>query len=479
MNKTLFLCLALLSLFSCVNRNPNLPKKQFQAALDSLQIIEQSYLPSGSSSYDPKNIPEGTRYFPVRQKNPPPIRIDFVEGINHVKETPLSEIASEILHVKLEYQTWMQFPISDISLTDEGFLVRGRLDGFSLFDFDGKFIRQIISTKHNAHFPRPGRKIFTWDEFEGVTDGWYNPATHQLMCFAMSYDGKTFRQPNTGFAIVEMNQISTGEIPSIGLSEKQIPLSGLGITHLSEKMPLGFGNGFAVIHFETPSGKECITFGLYGDTLCRFPIHSEIERPYKDKSANIPPAEAHYYYNNTYTFRYLYNDTVFRIPAPNVIQPAYIFDFGKYRLTPQAVFERPNELMDYMMCSAVCEDNQYIYVRFCKGLNSPNNREKGKVKFWWGLYHKSSGRFSVLPINTSDPDKGGITNDLDGGMPFWPQSVDAQGRKIALTRGEVIRKTLTNDWFARSKAADPEKKDQLKRMVNTLTDDDWVVTVVR
>jgi hypothetical protein len=356
--------------------------------------------------------------------------------------------------------------------------VRG-FDGLFLFDFDGKFVRQVIGNNHNAQYPRPGRRVYMWNEFDGVTDSWYNPVTRQLMCFSMSYDGETFRQPNTGFAVMELNQNSSNEIPSIGSSEKYIPLSGTENWGVSGKSPLGFGNGFAAIHYEMPNGKECITFGIHGDTLCRFPIHSEIERPWKDNSRFGPPAEAHYYYNNTYTFRYLFNDTVFRIPSPNVIQPAYIFDFGKYRLTPQAVWERHNELMDYMICEALCEDNQYVYVRFCRGFNSPNNREKGTVKFWWGLYHKSTGSFSVLPINTSDPDKGGITNDLDGGMPFWPQSVDAQGRKIALTRGETIRETLTDDWFARSKAADPEKKEQLRKMVNTLTDDDWIVTVAR
>jgi len=166
-----------------------------------------------------------------------------------------------------------------------------------------------------------------------------------------------------------------------------------------------------------------------------------------------------------------------------VIQPAYIIDFGKYSLIPEVVIQRINNLQNYITCSALCEDDQYLYIRFNIGLYGwgPNNRRADNLKFYWGLYNKATGSFSVLPFNSNLPVYGneeGMTNDIDGGMRFWPQSIDSQGRKIALMSGKVIRETLTDQWLSNSRASSPEKKEALRQFVKTLTDNDQVVVVV-
>lgn len=236
--------------------------------------------------------------------------------------------------------------------------------------------------------------------------------------------------------------------------------------------PIGFGNGFTVAHYDRPFGKECITFGNNGDTLCIFPMFSETSdlKP-KGSAIPFPLKEMHYYYNEQYTFRYLYNDTVYKIQSPNIIHPVYVIDFGQHKLTPEAWIKQSEELQNCIILRDMCEDEKYLYLYFHKGYD--NHKNSNEIKYWRGLYNKATGNFFVLPDNSY------IINDIDGGMSFFPKSIDSQGRKMAFYRGKTIKKTLTAEYFENTKASNPNKKESLKQFVKTLSDDDMVIMVVK
>ena len=503
MNKHLFFRIAILSLvacllalFSCGNRsNPNLSEKQLQTLMDEIDQTRSSKndINTGDNFEGFKEIPTETKYQPVRMKTPAPIRIDIVAGMQHVKDITLSEIASDISYVKLEDIPGIRLPgsstsfISSVTMIDDHFLVNS-MDGVYIFDKYGKFTKKLIDNHTEKITSAKYPDSYGVSEFDGVVNTWYNPNKQQLMSqsrFFGQSSNFSANRPGAGFFIVDMNKIvidnRNEEIHKVeSIFEKSVPLFGSTAGIIGSDSSVGFGDGFIAAHYNTPTGMECITFGNYGDTLCRFPIFSHTTN-LKRGGFGLPD-EMHYYYNDHYTFRYLYNDTIFRILSPNVIQPAYIIDFGKYSLMPNAAIQRTNDLQDNIICSSLSEDNQYVYLRFHQGADNPNNRTANKVKFWWGLYHKASGSFSVLPFNSSLPVRGneeGITNDIDGGMQFWAQSIDSQGRKIALMSGKLIRETLTDQWLNHSKASSPEKKESLRQFVKTLTDNDQVIVVVK
>lgn len=424
---------------------------------------------------------------PVRLETPAPIQIDVIAGIENVKDITLQEIASDISYVKLEDHPCLR-QLLNVSMIDDYFLIN-TIDGVYLFGLDGKFVRQFINNQTDFQ-EQPlsdgsGRIFRGFSYLDGIANSWYSSNKMQLKSFSYYTDGSNSSR-RAGYKIDNIAEISVKdnkEIPQISsIYEKSVPLSwsiaSERFSFESSDIPVGFGDDFiATFYYLTPVGIELITFNNEGDTLCRFPIFSSMKN--LGFTPHNPPAEMHYYYHDRYTFRHLYNDTVFRILSPNIIQSAYILNFGKYSLTFDAAFHRPNELKDYMMCSVLCEDDQYLYLRFNHGFDSPKNREEDIVKFWWGLYQKSTGNFSVLPVNSSKPNDKGINNDIDGGMPFWPESVDNQGRRIALKSGKLIRNMLTDKWFENSKASSPEKKELLEQFVKTLTDTDNVIIIVK
>ena len=490
----------------------NMDKKIFTVVILSFFAVHSVLSQRNGSS----NL-TGTKLFPVRIDTPAPKHIDIVAGIENVKEITLADIASDISYVKLEDHPDLQFSILSISIIDNYFLVSS-IDGLFIFGLDGKFVKQVFSNQHESFFVQDeitGQIGSGFYAFDGIMSAWYSPNEKIIKSFSRGTGYGTGGLSNrSGFKIIEptaftidypaeialemMKRVeiiknpvpnrfstSTAKMISVGFGlnsaiESSVLLSGSA----SNREAIGFGDGFVVAHYNNPSGigMECVTFANNGDTLCRFPITADrnVWRP--GQGGPSPPPEMHYYYNVLYTFRYLYNDTVFRIASPNVIQPVYVIDFGKYRIFPEVVIPRTGELKGYMMCSSMLEDDYYVYLRFNEGFDSGNNQRDGIVKFWWGLFHKDNEIFSVLPVNSNTSSFNGITNDLDGGMPFWPQHIDGQGRKIAVLQGYDIyqmKNTLTDQWFENSEALFPEKKEDLKQFVKSLNVTDKVIVVVK
>ncbi len=82
------------------------------------------------------------------------------------------------------------------------------------------------------------------------------------------------------------------------------------------------------------------------------------------------------------------------------------------------------------MLNSLRETNDFLFIRYKQKNDGLNNRKKNTVKFFYALFNKKDGKIYHNPGYTSLPE--GIANDIDGGMPFWPDIITPQGEMMKL-----------------------------------------------
>jgi hypothetical protein len=139
-----------------------------------------------------------------------PLLVDINNGFDNRKELPLSEIASEIEYVKLEFTEKSAISnLYNIHITDEYIFVKSyKVHYLMQFDRNGKFIRQIGTIGRG-----PKEYLlcidFTVNETTKeiiIRDNW----NHHLYFY--DYDGVFQKKMNVSVYAVDIISLSTGEI---------------------------------------------------------------------------------------------------------------------------------------------------------------------------------------------------------------------------------------------------------------------------
>jgi hypothetical protein len=137
----------------------------------------------------------------------------------------------------------------------------------------------------------------------------------------------------------------------------------------------------------------------------------------------------------------------------------------------------PNfDLSDKLMINSLQETNEYLFIRYTQNYDCPATRKKNAVKFYYALFDKKDGKLYHQPGSTSLPE--GLTNDLDGGMPFWPDFVTPQGEMMKLVSGRVLKDYFSSSEFKQT-AVSEEKRQKLISMASGLRPTDMVVVIVK
>ena len=72
----------------------------------------------------------------------------------------------------------------------------------------------------------------------------------------------------------------------------------------------------------------------------------------------------------------------------------------------------------------------------------------------------------------------GIFNDIDGGMPFWPDYVTPQGEMIKLVSGKIIGDYINSPRFRESSISEEIRKKQISIGTN-LKPSDMILIYVK
>jgi hypothetical protein len=223
------------------------------------------------------------------------------------------------------------------------------------------------------------------------------------------------------------------------------------------------------------SGALLVTYNDSGDTLCKFTDYDRIVN-FRFGQYRHPVELTSYYYDGLLTIKPEYNDTIFRLIPPNRLLPAYIIDFGEFKVNFMEGLNPDLDLSGKYMLNSLHETNNFLFIRYTKNQDSPNNMRKNAVKFYKVLFDKKQGKLFKQPGFTLLPE--GIINDLDGGMPFWPDFITTQGEMMNLVSGKNLKDYLNSESFTKGPATSDQRRKQISH-ANGLKDRDMIVIIVK
>ncbi len=423
-------------------------------------------------------------------KQRPPVKIDVMGTINNIRKFKLSDIASSIRYVKLETPP-------DTSLLYDHFFYRTDLDskvrsdgeqiifqglfGLTRFNMQGEYQETIWKNKTGIRFQRKNLAMFGGHDFFGVLPN--IPIT--LLNRNLYYN---FQDGPGEKGFVFKYKLSTGKNISVQpTTEVPGPGTILGDTIFNTNKT--WWDGFSWIYGTSPdtwagvndkwkagkSGSLLVSYNNKGDTLCQFTDYERFVN-YSFGAGRNAVELASYFYSGLLTIKQEYNDTVFRLIPPERLLPVYILDFGKYKFDFMDGFNPNFDLSDKFMLNSIYETNNFLFIRYTQNYDCPNTRKKNTVKFYNSLFDKKEGKLYHQPGFTLLPE--GLVNDLDGGMPFWPDFITPQGEMMKLVSGKVMKDYFNSEEFKKASVSE-EKRQKLISMVSGLKPTDMIVVIVK
>jgi hypothetical protein len=427
----------------------------------------------------------------IRSVDPqrPPVKIHIMETVNNTRKLNLSDVASSIRYVKLQtppdtsliYDPFYYRPDLDSKVKSDGdqIIFQG-IFGLTRFNMQGEYQETIWKNKTGIKF-YGNSVMFGGQDFFGVL-----PHIPVSLINGNLYSNFQDGPGKTGQ--VMKYKLSTGKKISVQL-QTEVPGAGYfpGDTILNIKKL--WWEGFSHIYGTGPdtwagindkwkagkSGSLLVSYNNKGDTLCQFADCDRIVNYSFGEVRNVVELQS-YYYSGLLTIKQEYNDTVFRLIPPERLLPVYILDFGIYKFSFMDGFNPNFDLSDKFMLNSIYETNGFLFIRYTKNYDGPLTRKKLTVKFYNALYDKKEDKlyhqpgFTLLPV--------GLINDLDGGIPFWPEFIAPQGEMMKLVSGRVLKDYINSDEFKKSSLSEEKKQKQIS-MASGLRPTDMLVVIVK
>lgn len=109
----------------------------------------------------------------------------------------------------------------------------------------------------------------------------------------------------------------------------------------------------------------------------------------------------------------------------------------------------------------------------------PYNRKNKSVKIYHAIFSKANLLLQVIKSDPTDYSAPILENYIDDGCPVWPQSymIGNKGEILFSLKGHELRTKLMSSQFQKSTAT-VEKKEKLKRLSDSITDQDDIIMIV-
>lgn len=453
------------------------------------RTLEQS---ENSLSSESMNEKSGTlRQKEIRKVDPekPPVYLDISGTMGNTRKLKLSDVAKSIRYIKLQtppdtlllydpffYRTDLE---SNIRADGENIIFQG-LFGLSRFNMKGEYQETIWKNETGISFYGKG-VMFGGKDFFGILFNVPVSLSNGNLYFGFQ-DGPA----GTG-QVMKYKPGSSKKLPVESQTEIQeqaaIPGDKLFNTkeHPFKRFSWIYGleqdswAGINNVWNAGISGTLLVTFNDKGDTVCQFSDYERIVNyslPQGRGAVNL----ASYSFNGLLTLKPEYNDTVFRLIKAERLLPAYVINFGKNKISFLEGLNPDFDLSGKYLFKSLHETAGFLFIRYTQNNDSPNNRKKNSVKFYNALFDKKEGKTYHQPGFTLVPS--GLINDLDGGIPFWPDYITPQDEMMKLVSGRAIMDYVNSEGFKTANISEENRRKQIS-MASGLRPTDMVIVIVK
>jgi hypothetical protein len=214
------------------------------------------------------------------------------------------------------------------------------------------------------------------------------------------------------------------------------------------------------------------SFDIKGDTLCRF-VDANPRPERRNQRYFSPDAFRTYIYNDELTFREHYSDTIFRMTSPSELKPAYVMNFGKYKLHIDSAFygdkkgrHLPNKFL---------EAQDFVFIANTEDMDIPYTRNNGLVKYFYYFCDKIKKKLYKIPVQIF-PEEYWINNPVNEGIPMCLNLVKADEKAMyaGYTKSWLESLMKHKDFSSFPK----NQQDKVKSSYNDLETDELLVMIL-
>ncbi len=380
--------------------------------------------------------------------------IDFDKNLDKFIDLPLSSITDGIRYIPLETSKQCVIPtINNVLLEDDTIIVSG-YNFCKSFNIEGRFIGNIGKTGKG-----PGEYAYVSElTIDHHTNTLYISCGKKIEAYSLS-----------------------GKFKGTIYLPKEADSNGyyLGSDAFCSIIPVHRGN----------EEKSIVFFNNKGSVLNVIPNFHKFNR-----DANFISSEDQGIIRQGFDNEFYYKggicDTIFCIEKDFKLTPSFYLNMGKYRM-PLEVISGSQEnylanLNNYILLKSFINIKEGICFtfHFNKYLKENESESQHVVVFGKhaeisstkvaGYYDKQKSKLVFL--------KGsygliGFNNDLDGGLPFWPQSIGSKNELLTWFSAEDIKESLTEEQLRKAAAKDSKAKEQLLNIISSLDPSDNPVIV--
>jgi hypothetical protein len=411
--------------------------------------------------------------------------------INNTRKLKLSDVASSIRYVKLENppDTAMLYDpcfyyhndLNSYIRSDGEQIIFQGIFGLTRFNMQGKYLESIWKNKTGIRFQGSKLVMYGGKDFFGVLPNIPVSIINGTL-YTIFQDGPGERDQVMAYKPSIYKSISVK-------SQSEVSEAGHfpGDTLLNTKKKwwecfsriYGTSPGtWAGVNNKWTAGKSGVlitTLNNSGDTICQFTDYDRILN-FNQSIYRTPTELVSYYYNGILTIKQEYNDTIFRLIPNDRLLPVYVFNWGDFKVNYLDGLNPDIDLSNKYILNSLYELNNFILIRYTQNYDCPNTRKKNSVKFYYALFNKKDGKLYHQPGFTPLPN--GLENDLDGGMPFWPDFITPQGEMMKLVSGQILKDFINSEVFKEAKISGNDRQKQII-MASGLRPTDMVVVIVK
>ncbi len=452
------------------------------------------------------SIAKGIQYKPDRSADPanPPETLDIVGNLDNKKMIKLSDMAKGIQYIILEPPPDSLFfhakPI--IHFTKTNIIATSRL-ATCIYSLSGQFLDMVCKTDLEAPPagtpgvpPLPDIPYFrkyndipkTLKDGRKRISGWRQKGIDEI--YSHNSLDKTIYFKYTD-KLKEKSILMKYEMPELGqvrsnnsANEKydNIISKGEPLTSLDDKSTYHYhilnNNskiGYQSLWNSAQNGVMLLVENIQGDTICVFEEYDRIFN-YDAKVVKSFDEGSQYFFNNQFTYRGAINDTIFRFIPPNRLLPVFILNLGKYKPTVWEAIHPRYSLKDKFQIKSWVETPRFIFIKYIEGYSSLFSLKKKEVKFYYAWYDKKLKQLNHIPVDPLNYVYE-IENDIDGGLPLWPEQANNEGIVFRHFEGWELKKHINSQIFKQSNVSH-NTKENLINMAKFLSDAESVVMII-
>ena len=341
----------------------------------------------------------------------PVIRINIEKAMETPATFKLSQIASE-----LEY-----FSAGDTKYPVKQVIAIPDSDAFITFNKPRIFYR-----KAGAPSKRYGLKALAYRWYDAMNDAnlFYDKKTRSLY-YAFSGLNK-LNQDKIAPYIGTLYPLNTMiSIRHFLYPDDQTAAYPLHLNNPENDKLLSFSSsGYTIYHYENEAGEpnKISTFNMQGDMICQFTLKENTPGVTRSSTKDIPSFETSYWNDAQERMNFMipFCDTVYQLRDSQTIAPIYALDLGNMKLSDEEL--KGNGIpKGKAWIRALSENPNGLFIGILQKGAPHILNWRGEIDGFKPVlthrivYLKKEGKAYTLPSES-----GGFINDIDDGLPFWP-----------------------------------------------------------